>query len=247
MDRAYAQKYAALEASHWWFRARRIILADLLRREVSWRPGMSVLEIGVGPGLNLYSLYPEDCRLHGLEPDEENASIASKRGSVPVSVGTVEQLPESLQRQSFDVITMFDVLEHIEDDLNGLQIVNDRLAENGVLVLTVPAHQWLWSHHDVINHHFRRYSRKQLVEVLKQAGFRVQRATYFNFLLLPLVMGARILERVLPHKTAENKTDFEKSSGFLDQVLFRIFSAEASWLRTRGFPSGVSLFAVARK
>src|SRR4051794_12393033 len=106
MERSYAEKYSSFEESHWWFRARRVILRGLLAREVEWRPGMKVLEVGVGPGLNLYALYPENCHLKGLEPDAGNAALAGQRGSVPVYVGTVEAMPAELREEKFDLITM---------------------------------------------------------------------------------------------------------------------------------------------
>lgn len=246
MNPAYAQKYAAYEESHWWFRARRIILADLLRREIDWKPGLDVLEVGVGPGLNLYSLYPSTSRLRGMEPDVENAKIAAGRGPVPVAVGTVEAMPDELANQRYDLITLFDVLEHIENDLEALRRLRGLLRDGGALVLTVPAHAWLWSRHDVMNQHFRRYSRTGLENVLRAAGFHIQRLGFFNSFLLPLVAGARWLGRWRKESTAEAETDFDQSAGWLDPLFFQIFSAERHWLRHASFPSGVSLFAVAR-
>src|SRR5687768_15583821 len=82
MQQSYAERYASFEQNHWWFRARRVILRKLLQAEIQWRPRMQVFEIGVGPGLNLYSLYPDDCEIQGLEPDLENANIANRRGQI---------------------------------------------------------------------------------------------------------------------------------------------------------------------
>jgi len=246
MQASYAEQYSGYEENHWWFRARRVILRRLLAREIDWRPGLRVLEIGVGPGLNLYSLYPAGCELRGMEPDAGNAAIAGKRGPVPVSVGTLEALPPELQAATFDVITMFDVLEHIEDDAAALGIVRARLAPGGVLVLSVPAYQWMWGQQDVVNLHFRRYSRGRLLALLQAAGFQVRRATYFNTLLFPPIAAIRLLARCFSSSRRPPKSDFEYSTGGLSELLFRIFAAEAGWLERRSFPFGVSLFAVAR-
>lgn len=207
---------------------------------------MQVFEIGVGPGLNLYSLYPSNCEVQGLEPDAENALLANRRGQIPVSVGTIEAMPAELRERSYDVITMFDVLEHIEDDCAAVETVKKLLRPGGYFVLTVPAYEWLWSQHDDVNHHFRRYTRKRLLAPMERAGFAIQRATYFNTLLLPTVAAARLLQRVLPRRDKEI-SDFDRSSGGLDKLLFQIFSSEAWWLRRSSFPSGVSLFAIGRK
>jgi 2-polyprenyl-3-methyl-5-hydroxy-6-metoxy-1,4-benzoquinol methylase len=246
MDRAYAEKYGRFEQMHWWFRARRLILRRLLEKEVEWRPGIEVLEIGVGPGLNLYSLYPKGCRLQGMEPDLENAKLAAGRGPVPVSVGTVEEMPVNLRNQTFDVITMFDVLEHIENDSAALALLRQRLRPNGYLVLSVPAYRWLWSDHDVVNQHFRRYTRGELVARLREAGFRLQRATYFNSVLLPPIAVARFIGKLFRKKNAEPKSDFEGGAGSLDAILYKLFASEANWLVRHSFPFGVSVFTVAR-
>lgn len=246
MEAAYAEQYSGYEQHHWWFRARRVILRRLLAKEIAWRPGMNVLEIGCGPGLNLYSLYPADCHLSGMEPEPENAAIAGKRGKVPVYVGTVEAMPAELQRQKFEVITMFDVLEHIRDDAEALQSVMQRLVPGGYLVLSVPAYQWMWGQQDVVNLHFRRYTGGQLVERLEEAGFEVQRVTYFNSLLFPPIAAVRLLARLFTSDKQAAKSDFEYSSGGLGEVLYRIFAAEAGWLERLSFPFGVSVFAVAR-
>lgn len=247
MDRAYAEQYASFEEKHWWFRARRVILRRLLEQTVDWRPEINVLEIGTGPGLNLYSLYPPDCRLQGMEPDAGNAEIAARRGPVPVSVGTVEEMPVNLRSEQFDVITMFDVLEHIQDDHAALARVAERLRPAGTLVLTVPAFQWLWSGHDLVNQHFRRYTRAELVAKLRAAGYEVNRATYFNALLFPPIALARLAGRVFKrHETPAS--DFKEGSKTADALLYKIFAAESAWLsRGWSFAFGVSIFAAARK
>jgi 2-polyprenyl-3-methyl-5-hydroxy-6-metoxy-1,4-benzoquinol methylase len=246
MEAAYAEQYSGYEQHHWWFRARRVILRELLAKEVAWRPGMSVLEIGCGPGLNLYSLYPADCKLSGMEPEVENAGIASKRGQVPVYVGTIEAMPVELQEQQFDVVTMFDVLEHIQNDPAALQIVKQRLASGGYLVLSVPAYQWMWGQQDVVNLHFRRYTRGQLVKRLEEAGFEVRRATYFNSFLFPPIAAVRLLAKLFSSENKTAKSDFEYSAGGLGELLYRIFAAEAGWLKRFSSPFGVSVFAVAQ-
>ena len=116
MKPEYARQYDSLEQFHWWFRVRRIILKGLLERHAGWKSGLRVIEIGTGPGENLQALYPSNVTLKGVEPDASNAELAAARSGVPVFVGTVEQLPPEIAREKPDVICLFDVLEHIQDD-----------------------------------------------------------------------------------------------------------------------------------
>lgn len=249
MKQEYAGQYADLERGHWWFQGRRRILRRLLRREADWSAPRKVLEVGVGPGVNLYSLYPDGAELMGVEPEPENARIADGLGGIPVHEGTVEKLPDAAAATTFDIITMFDVLEHIEDDRAALDILKARLKPHGRLILTVPAYQWMWGDHDDVNHHFRRYTRGGLKRLLKDAGFVVNRATYFNTWLFPPIALVRLLAKLGPRKKAGAAvgSDFDKPSGILNTPLRWLFASESFFLTWMSFPFGVSLFVAARK
>jgi len=106
MQESYARQYALLEGEHWWFRARRLILRDLLAR-LDWPPQPKILEIGVGPGHNLLEIYPSDARLEGVEPDPALASLAAARSPMPVFNASIDQLPPGIQEESYDGVTMF--------------------------------------------------------------------------------------------------------------------------------------------
>ncbi len=97
---------------------------------------------------------------------------------------------------SFDLAVSLDVIEHLEDDLAALRELRRTVAPGGALLVTVPAYQWLWSGHDEINHHHRRYTRRTLQRVAEQAGWSQVRTTYFNSLLLPVAIVLRVLDRV---------------------------------------------------
>src|SRR5947208_16481827 len=111
MQESYAQQYALLERDHWWFRARRLILRDLLAR-LKWPPQPKILEVGVGPGYTLLEIYPSDTRLEGAEPDPTLAGHAASRSPAPVSNASIDQLPSQLQEVSSAKVTIFDVLEN---------------------------------------------------------------------------------------------------------------------------------------
>ncbi len=250
MKQEYAGQYAQLERNHWWFEGRRSILRRLLRSEVDWSAPRKVLEVGVGPGVNLYSLYPDNADLIGVEPDPGNARLAAGLGQIPVHEGTVEKLPAVAMTTTFDVITMFDVLEHIEDDRAALQILKERLKPGGALLLTVPAYQWMWGAHDDVNLHFRRYTRGRLIALLRDAGFVVKRSTYFNTWLFPLIALVRLVAKLIPKRKPTSRdvgSDFDKPSGLLNAPLRWLFASEAWFLPWVSFPFGVSLFVSARK
>jgi len=242
----YALQYGRIEQTHWWFRARRIILRTLINRYVEWTDDSSVLEVGVGPGENLRRLYPAGVKRYGLEPDAGNARLASERSGCPVHVGVIEALPAELATRRYSVITLFDVLEHIQDDRGALRIIHERLTDEGWLFLSVPAYMWMWGRQDVVNLHCRRYRRSRLRRLVEEAGFDVHRATYFNSFLFPPIALFRLLAGDRPAQD-ENRSDFDVSTPGLNSILFLLFAAESLWLRALNFPFGVSIFLAARR
>ena len=245
MRQSYADEYPELERNHWWFRARRQILREQIEA-LALPPGASILEVGVGSGENLYSIYPADANVVGIEPNPALARLARARGSLPIHEATVEQLPSSVTEARFDVITMFDVLEHTRDDSLVLEKANELLVSHGHLVLSVPAFMLLWSQHDVVNEHYRRYTRRELVSKVERAGLSVTRATYFSTLLFPPVAAFRIFRRMMG-ATEKATSDLGYSLGPIDRMLHRVFLTERSLLRHVDLPFGTSVLVVARK
>jgi len=248
MEKKFAKDYADFELYHWWFRARRKILRALLLR-VDWKTNSQVLEIGAGTGTNLYNIYPPRIALIGVEPDIRNVEIASAKGKIKVYAGTIENLPYEIDDKIYDYITMFDVLEHVKDDLGALKIINNKLNSGGKLILTVPSYKWLWNKHDIVNHHYRRYTSSNLKKKLEEADFKVIRATYFNTFLFPLVVSLRLISKIIKKIGSFNevKSDFEYSFGVLDRIFYLIFSSERWLLNFLNFPFGSSIFVVAQK
>ncbi len=242
MDNEFSQAYRDLEKHHWWFRARREILRSQIT-SANLPEASEVLEIGVGSGENLYSLYPDHVRLTGIEPFEDNARYANDRGEIPVYTGTAEQWPPELRTRTFDAICLFDVLEHIEDDSTALQSFITHLNPGGLLFLSVPAYQWMWGRQDEVSHHYRRYTYKMLSKRLQDAGFLIERSTYFNTLLFPAI----VLQRMKQRLTRAEGSDFDQSYGKIEELFYRIFRTERQILRAFPMPFGVSLFTSARK
>ena len=245
MEQSYAQHYVPLEGEHWWFRARRVILRDLLA-QFKWPQRPRILEIGVGPGYNLLEVYPPDARLEGVEPDQRLARLAARRSPAAVFQAPIDQLPPEIQDRSYDGITMFDVLEHIQDDGGALQIVHRKLRPGGRIVLAAPAYNWLWGQQDIVNQHCRRYTLRTLRDKLQAANFTIERTTYFDTFLFPPIATVRLAARLVRRQPAE-EGDFAYVRRPSNAALFTLFAAERVLLRYFDFPFGVSVFAAARK
>ena len=165
---------------------------------------------------------------------------------MPVFNASIDQLPSEIQEESYDGVTMFDVLEHIPDDARALQIVNRKLKHGGRIILSVPAYMWLWGQQDIVNQHCRRYTLSELRRKLQAAHFTIERMTYFNtFLFVPIAM-VRLIARCC-RQTYKPEGDFAYIRKPSNAVLFTLFGAERFFLRYLDFPFGVSAFAVALK
>jgi SAM-dependent methyltransferase len=226
---------------HWWFVGRRRIVAQLIRRFVRLPAGARVLEAGCGYGGNL-AMLGEVGEVEAFEFDDDARAHAATLLRRSVAYG---RLPDRVgfENENFDLIAMLDVLEHIDDDVGSLRALGERLAPGGSLLLTVPAVPWLWSDHDVLHQHKRRYTRALLIERLREAGFEVAGVGYFNTLLFPLALAQRLLARILGAAAGDHSAPPEPING----LLAAIFSLEGRLLGRLPLPIGLSLFAVARK
>jgi SAM-dependent methyltransferase len=234
---------ALLEADehHWWYRGRRLIIGAELDR-LPLRAGARVLDAGCGSGRTLQDLraYGE---VSGIELSELAAAHARERDLGEVRVGRVESLP--WEDATFDLVTCLDVLEHTQDDRLALRELRRVTKRGGWLVLTVPAYPRLWSTHDVVNHHYRRYTRRTLRRAVTDAAWRVDRLTSFNSLLLPAAAAVRVSQRYRPRNDNDHVSELRVGPHWLNGVLERPLRIEAAVLR-RGYTlqAGLSLLAV---
>ncbi len=242
MDRDYELQTHQAEDRHWWYRGRRTVIEgviDGLRLPARAR----ILDAGCGSGRNMLELARHGS-VTGVELSETSVALARERRAGEVVAGSVLEMP--FPADSFDLAVSLDVIEHLEDDLAALRELRRTVAPGGSLLVTVPAYQWLWSGHDEINHHHRRYTRRSLQRVAEQAGWDQVRTTYFNSLLLPMAIVLRVLDR-LSTKTTESSLDLWIPPEPLNWLLERPLALESA-LIARGWriPAGLSLLAVFR-
>jgi SAM-dependent methyltransferase len=239
MERIVYQQMAELDDRHWWYRARREVLAELIRREVRPPKDAKILELGCGTGHNLAMLSGFG-HVDGLELDEEARALSEKRLGRKVMSAPLPELAGVPDRR-YDVIGAFDVIEHINDDRAALSSIAAKLKPSGKFVMTVPAHQWMWSAHDVVNHHKRRYSKGALKALIETSPMKLERIGYFNSLLFPLAVAQRGASRL----RREDDADVRLPPAALNTTLEKIFAAERYLVGRLPLPPGLSLFAVA--
>lgn len=231
-----------LELRHWWFAARRQIVLSQMHKHLPAGARPRLLDAGCGMG----GFLPHLARLGeaaGMDPSPDAVAEARRQSGADVRVGS---LPDDVPfaPESFDAITLLDVLEHIDDDVAAARRVASLLRPGGLLFLTVPAYPFLWSRHDELNEHKRRYRPDPLRRVLAAAGFRIRFLSYYNTLLFPAVAAVRLLGRL-------RASDAEPSVGAvrepINTMLRLTFAAERWPLRVAAMPFGVSLLAVAER
>ena len=231
-----------VEDRHWWYRGRRRVLEQTIQR-LALPPRARILDAGCGSGRNMVDLarYGE---VTGVELSEPSAEVARGRHVGEVVEGSVMEMP--FPPDSFDLALCLDVIEHLEDDRGALRELRRVLAPGGALLVTVPAYQWLWSGHDEINHHHRRYSRTTLERAAREGGWECVRTTHFNSLLLPAAIALRALDR-LHARATESSLDLWVPPAPLNWVLQQPLNLEAALIGRGGhIPVGLSLLAVLR-
>lgn len=242
MDQRLLRTMLDVDEHHWWYRGRREVIDQELDR-LGLKPRMEALDAGCGSGRTLQELARYCGSVAGLELDPEAAEVARTQGNFDVRTGRVEELPWATD--SFDLITCLDVIEHTPDDTVALRELRRVSRSGGWLILTVPAYQALWSRHDEMNHHFRRYSRARLARAVLEAGWRLERMTSFNSLLLAPAALVRLVQRQRP-TDGRYTSELHLPPAWLNRMLELPLRAESRWLAAGNtLPFGLSLLAVA--
>jgi SAM-dependent methyltransferase len=239
VDPAYLATHVEEDRLHWYFRGRLAVLRSALRRVLPRGP-LRLLEIGCGTG-NVLSALVEFGEVVGIEVNDAFLAVA-RAGGLDVRKGA---LPDDLPVATgwADVVLLLDVIEHVDDDVGALRGARRALRPGGLVVITVPAYAWLWSGHDVVLGHRRRYVAADLRRRVEVAGYHVERLSYFNTVLFPAIAATRLFNR-LRH---DDRHDLRRPGSTFNTFLEWLFALERHAVPTPALPFGASLFVVARK
>jgi SAM-dependent methyltransferase len=241
MERKVYEQMAKLDSSHWWFTARRRILDGLIERVVRPPNNARILELGAGTGHNL-AMLSRFGTVEASELDPVARGIASERLGREVKEAALPDL-SMFPAESYDLIALLDVLEHVPDDKGSLAAIMTRLKPGGALLLTVPANPWMWSAHDVAHHHHRRYRKAEIEKLALEAGYEIELLSPFNSLLFPPIAAVRLVGKL----TGKDDSDDAMPGAFVNRTLDAVFGLERSLIGRVPMPFGVSLAAVLRR
>ena len=219
MKNDYENYYREIEDRHPWFVARSKLFLNLMPRNKN----SSILDFGCGSGSFLKRLNNAGYMdLSGVDvPENNNASDCFV-------------ITKTIQKRKYDVILMMDVLEHIEDDEAILRKIKLHLKPGGMLILSVPAYNFLWSNHDIVNMHFRRYTRNSLKKVIEEAKFKTKFMTNWNSTFFPIIAVSRLIFR-------NTNKELNLKNNFFSKLVYLILIFESYIVKKTGLPFGLSI------
>jgi SAM-dependent methyltransferase len=232
---------AEFEENHWWFRSRRDLILEQVKKAIGNRKNQGdykILDYGCGTGYNLRHL-ANFGSVTGADIHTEAIKEFSKQEEYPYIDLSKDLTPHF---GKYDLILALDVIEHIDDDVQALKEIGKLLSPDGELIITVPAYKWLWSGEDIISLHKRRYTESSLRIVTQKAGYDEFFFSYFNLFILPL-MAVVIWGKKLFSSQKANASDLSKTNRFINWILYRITSLENTRVGKELFslPAGSSI------
>ena len=250
MEAAAYRQFQALEESHWWFRGRRAVYLGLLRHHLHGARPARILDLGCGVGGFLPGLAGLGSAVFPADLSRAALVRCRERGFGGGVVSDGYALPYA--GESFELVCLFDAIEHIPDDARAMREVARILAPGGRAIVSVPAYPFLFANNDRVARHWRRYTRRSLARVLEQADLWVERNTHANVflfpLILPVVLGIKAWETLLGREADPERTNLSwPVPGALHALLAAVFAAELPFSRRLDWPVGHSIVAIARK
>ncbi len=246
MESDYLHKYYLFERKHWWFRVREKILMQQLDKSLPSGASLKILNAGAATGRTSQMLQKYGAVV-SVEKDHDTCVFLQQKLGLDVVESELESLP--FEDNLFDVVCIFDVIEHIEEQKVAISELYRVCKTGGLLYCSVPAFSFLWSRHDEVNHHVRRYTRPGITQLI-QSKFKVVYNSYFNCLLFVPILCCRLFQRYMP-KPKRMVSDFEHSKllngSFFSFFFNAIFSIEIFLLKFVPLPFGVSILVRAKK
>ena len=223
-------------SNHWWFQARKKIIEGIIKKKL--RKNLCILDFGAGSGINVEMLSKFGF-VNIYEPHKETKKYLQTKYSNKKKFRVLNKI----NNMKFDLIILADVLEHIRNDKDQIMKLNKNLNQNGHILITVPAYQFLFSSKDSVLKHFRRYNKQEIKEIFKQ--FNTIKLTYFNFFLFPPIALTLIICKIFKVKfikTVENSPSY-----LINKLLFNIFNIEKKMINIFNLPFGVSILGLFKK
>ena len=239
----YATLYE-IEERHWWWKCTRELFLHQIQHMVDLC-GKRVLDAGCGTGMvleHLQKLVGENGRADGVDMSAEAIHFCSQRRLHNIRQGSLTQLP--YEKETFNLVTAFDAIEHIESDKKALTEIARVLKKGGLAVFNVPAYQWMWTGHDTSVQHYHRYTRNVFEKKLHSCGFSIMRSTYLVTFLFPIAVVRKFF-LLLTKATGELLIPPPPEP--LNSLLGLTIQLEDVLLRFMNFPFGLSIFCIARK
>ena len=235
-----------IEQSHWWFRGKQFLLKQALKSlDNKASENGRILDIGAGTGIILKILM-DFGEAYGIELSPQAIKFLKKRKLKRIICADADySLP--FKNDTFTMITCLDVLEHLEKDVGLFKEMIRISRPGGHILVAVPAFDIFWGSHDVALHHKRRYTRKKILQIIREMNCRVVKASYYNITLSMPILAVRTFKSIFLHNRQAQSDFFMSLPNFLNSLLGFLYKAEIWCLKSINFPFGVSVVLVLRK
>jgi SAM-dependent methyltransferase len=247
MDKEYYKEYYELERNHWWFKVRIKIICDNIRKNINPSGPIKILNIGAATG-RTSEILQDFGHVVSVEYDHDCYLFTKEKLRLEIYEASITALP--FDDSSFDLVCAFDVLEHVVDQQEGTQEMHRVCRKDGYIFITVPAFMSLWSQHDIINHHVRRYTLNEIKILFKALPGNIVTNTYFNSFLLAPIFILRKASQFIKRKNRQPKKDSDFGTiknPVANKFFYSIFSFERRLLKHLNFPAGVSILFLWKK
>lgn len=239
MEKELYKKYSEIEEKMWWYKARRNIIEEIIKTIINEGRNKILLDFGAGTG-SLSKMMNKYIKVKAIDNNQE----VLKYSVFPI---TITNLQSFSAENSYDVITAFDVLEHCHNDEEIIEKFAKILKPDGIIFITVPAYQFLWSSYDDAACHFRRYTIKKIQKKFKKNGFVILKTSYFNSLLFPFLAADILLNKITYFFYKKQKDNLKIPNKMINNLFFNIFNLEKKWLKNHNFFYGGSILLIAKK
>jgi 2-polyprenyl-3-methyl-5-hydroxy-6-metoxy-1,4-benzoquinol methylase len=239
VDRDYAKLYRDLFEKHWWWRARAKYVIETLRRYCPSAGWPTILDIGCGDGL-FFEQLKQFGKVQGIEPCAELVSRDNPERDC-IYIGPFDE--HFAPAEKYSLILMLDVLEHLAEPVGAVRHAMELLRPEGIFMATVPAFTLLWTNHDLLNHHFTRYTVRSFRQLAARAGLEIKQSQYLFHWIFPLKLGARVAEYAFERK-AEPPTI---PGCWVNELFYGLTRFEQLTLSRLPIPFGTSLMVVGKK